>query len=172
MGRSSSRWKVESKSDPRFNIEGRGENVHALELPPAARSAIQVRASELGIDPPEDLEYVREKETSPPPPPPGVTYVANPAQFLIESGLLFELNRRVLHPLGLALEVIQPEEPGGESASIKVWDCRRDPEGVIFSDEGFVAGLTKFTDYMNSQGTRQLVSRRACLGYRIQGEIE
>jgi hypothetical protein len=172
MGRTtSSKWKIESKTDPRFNLEGRGET-HALELPPAARSGITLLAEELGVDPPEDLEYVREKESVPPTPPDGVAYVANPSTFLVESGLLFELNRRVLHPLGLAIEITLPEEPGNESGEIRLWDCRKDPEGIIFSDAGFADGLAKFTQYMNSQGTRQLVSRRACIGFRVQGEID
>lgn len=174
MAQINSRWKVVSKTDPRFNLEGRGDDIHALELPPDARSGIKILAQELGVDPPEDLEYVREKVSEPPPPPPGVTYMTNPAEFLVESGLLFELNRRILHPLGLALAVRLADEPGADTDSTvaMIWDNRSDPEGIVFADETFAEGLTKLAKYMKNTGTHQLVTRRACLGYRIQGEVD
>jgi hypothetical protein len=82
------------------------------------------------------------------------------------------LNRRVLHPRGIAIEVTVPEEPGSETTAVRIWDCRHDPEGILFSEQGFVDGLAKFTQYMNNLGVRTLVARRACLGYRIQGEMD
>ena len=48
-----------------------------------------------------------------------------------EKGYLQEVNRRFLHPLGLALEVIIDEADG----SVKlggIWDSRDDPEGIVF----------------------------------------
>jgi hypothetical protein len=50
-----------------------------------------------------------------------------------ELGFLQEVNRQFLHPLGLALEVIQ-EIDGSETLG-GVWDYRDDPEGMIFSDD-------------------------------------
>jgi hypothetical protein len=53
-----------------------------------------------------------------------------PAEF-IERGYLHEINRLLLHPLGLALQV---EQQGTTDAFTgKIWDCREDPEGVYFS---------------------------------------
>lgn len=52
-----------------------------------------------------------------------------------ELGYLQELNRRFLHPLGLALEVVT-EEDGSEHFG-EVWDARDDPEGFLF-DEGLI----------------------------------
>lgn len=46
-------------------------------------------------------------------------------------GLLQELNRRFLHPLGLAMEVIVEED--GSAQFGEVWDYRDDPEGMGFS---------------------------------------
>lgn len=48
-----------------------------------------------------------------------------------ELGLVQEINRRFLHPLGLALEVIIDEQTGEESI-LRVWDDRDNPEGFIF----------------------------------------
>lgn len=54
----------------------------------------------------------------------------NAAEFR-ELGLLQEVNRRFLHPLGLALEVVV--EGDGETHFGGVWDYRDDPEGIIFA---------------------------------------
>jgi hypothetical protein len=64
-----------------------------------------------------------------------------------EKGYLFELNRRFLHPLGMALEVIISDETGKESLG-GIWDYRDDPEGIIFVnlDEAEVAQRAKFID--------------------------
>lgn len=52
-----------------------------------------------------------------------------------EMGLLAELNREFLHPLGLALEVAI-EDDGTERLG-GIWDCRDDPEGVLYSKDHF-----------------------------------
>ena len=95
----------------------------------------------------------------------------SPVDFLKSSGLLFEVNRRVLHPLGLALEVL-PEEPGEDAARFRLWDCRRDPSGAIFTDDEFLDGLALLTEYMNATGARRLLARQTCLGFRVQGELD
>ena len=50
-----------------------------------------------------------------------------------ELGLLQEVNRRVLHPLGLALEVVIDKDTGEESFG-DIWDCRDDPEGMVYDE--------------------------------------
>lgn len=50
-------------------------------------------------------------------------------EHFIEDGYLHEVNRLVLHPLGLALEV-NPED-----GALAVWDCREDPEGVYYGPD-------------------------------------
>lgn len=52
-----------------------------------------------------------------------------------EMGLLAEINRAFLHPLGLALEVAI-EDDGTEKLG-GIWDCRNDPEGVRYSSAYF-----------------------------------
>ena len=46
-------------------------------------------------------------------------------------GYLQELNRRFLHPLGLALEVIVDKADGSEMLG-GIWDYRKDAEGIYF----------------------------------------
>ena len=53
-----------------------------------------------------------------------------------EMGLLAELNRVFLHPLGLALEIIIDDETGKEKLG-GIWDCRDDPEGMLYGKEYF-----------------------------------
>lgn len=55
-----------------------------------------------------------------------------------EMGLLAELNRSFLHPIGLALEVVIDDKTGAESLG-GIWDYRNDPEGMLYSKEYFPA---------------------------------
>jgi len=48
-----------------------------------------------------------------------------------EKGYLQELNRRFLHPLGMALEIKQ-EDDGTETLG-GIWDYREDEEGIYFN---------------------------------------
>jgi hypothetical protein len=52
-----------------------------------------------------------------------------------ELGFLQEANRQFFHPHGLALE-IRVSEDGSESLG-GIWDCREDPEGVVFGNGGY-----------------------------------
>lgn len=49
-------------------------------------------------------------------------------------GLISEINRQILHPLGLALAVVA-EADGTVSGFGEIWDYRADPEGLIFGDD-------------------------------------
>ena len=51
-----------------------------------------------------------------------------------ELGFIHEINRRLLHPCGLALEVIIDLETGEERLG-GVWDYRDDPEGMRFGED-------------------------------------
>lgn len=79
-------------------------------------------------------------------------------------GFIQEINRLVLHPCGLALEVIIDEDDGSEKLG-GVWDYRDDPEGMAFADymiapskARLVAGLI--------ESKREV--REIELGYHIQ----
>jgi hypothetical protein len=165
----SGRWRVESKTDPRFNLEGHGEvDLYPLRIPTDASEGIQHVSEELRAEPPEDLEFsfTRDPSTRPPPPPP---FVDDPAGYLVDTGLLFELNRRVLHPLGLALEVV-PQE--GDHALFQLEDYREEPHGLVHSDAEFADGLSRFMKFMDETGTKKLLARRACRGFLVQGDTD
>lgn len=87
-------------------------------------------------------------------------------KFLRDSGLLFEINRRVLHPLGLALEVFIEDD--GTEVIKSLWDCRHDPEGILYAEDLLPLGAGKITRYMSEQGIEALNKRFNTLGYVIQ----
>jgi hypothetical protein len=115
-----------------------------------------------------------------------VKYINDPSQFLIDSGLLYEINRKVMHPLGMAIAVTLPDEiptaiptslMGALAASapvdephglIQIWDNRDDLEGIYFVPEAVDAGEIKLAKTISAAKPR-LETRRKALGYVIQG---
>ena len=58
------------------------------------------------------------------------------AQLLLDSGLLGELNRLVLHPRGLALAVqVDERDPGRALGFSGMVDYRESPPGIWLTDE-------------------------------------
>ena len=83
-----------------------------------------------------------------------------------ELGYLQELNRLFLHPLGLALEVV--EEDDGTECLGGIWDYRTDPEGIIFNDDWDAEEVNRKASYVAQQLSKKIDSRRKVLGYVIQ----
>ena len=81
-----------------------------------------------------------------------------------ETGYLQELNRRFLHPLGLALEVLVAED--GTERLGGVWDYREDLEGIYFAGE--YADLDDKAAAIDQQWQEREPARRAKLGYMVQ----
>lgn len=83
-----------------------------------------------------------------------------------EFGYLQELNRRFLHPLGLALAVNVPDEgEEGEETLAYIWDYRDDPEGILFGDDQL--DLDKVRRVSEAEAER-LPVRVAEVGFWIQ----
>ena len=76
-----------------------------------------------------------------------------------ELGFLQEVNRRFLHPLGLALEVVL--EPDGTEHLGGVWDYRDDPEGMIFVAQDIKEVLRKAGN-VRLERRRHTAARRPC----------
>ena len=86
----------------------------------------------------------------------------------MEKGLIFEINRKVLHPLGLALEIEIDDD--GKVVIGSIWDCRSDPEGVLFSPDAWQSGKEKIDKYMEDHGEQSLKTRQGILGFIEQKE--
>ncbi len=78
------------------------------------------------------------------------------ASYLLDSGLLFEINRQFLHQLGLGLTV-RDDGRGGRVIGIK--DERADPGSLVFGREALEEGRRKFVRFLRSYGSSQMAKR-------------
>lgn len=81
-------------------------------------------------------------------------------QELRDSGVLLEINRQLLHPLGLAMEV---DYPAGDR--IRVQDHRDDPEGVYMQID---AEAVARGEQVDDEWDRRQPERVARLGFMVQ----
>lgn len=61
----------------------------------------------------------------------GIVYM--PVRDFIDLGYLQEVNRRLLHPAGLAMALHAPSDELTNQTVLQIWDCRSDPEGMLFA---------------------------------------
>jgi len=96
--------------------------------------------------------------------------IKNTPEFLLETGLLFEINRKILHPFGLALEIVIDDDTKKITFG-PIWDYRDDPEGIIFEEDSFNVGREKINKFMSDFGDERLKTRFELLGYTIQEDV-
>ncbi len=82
-------------------------------------------------------------------------------------GLLQELNRQFLHPLGLALSIRIDKETGKEYLD-SIWDYRNDPEGVLYDVSVIDAEFTARAKIVEKIQRKKAKKRLKLLGYVIQ----
>ena len=73
-----------------------------------------------------------------------------PVHFLMDNGILFEINRQVLHPLGLEMHLEAGEE--GEACRIVLEDNRSVPQPIYFTSDEFEKGRSRYEAYMDAHG--------------------
>lgn len=87
-----------------------------------------------------------------------------------EKGYLQELNRRFLHPLGMALEIIVEEN--GEEKLGGIWDYRDDEEGIYYdlvnSDEERIEKFTKNEQFVFDEMMKRSEKRTEMFGSNIE----
>jgi hypothetical protein len=87
-----------------------------------------------------------------------------------ENGYLQELNRRFLHPLGLALEIIQDED--GTEKLGGIWDYRNDEEGIYYdlanSDEERINNFIKNEQFVFDEMMKRSEKRTEMFGSNIE----
>jgi hypothetical protein len=90
------------------------------------------------------------------------------ANYLLENGLLFEINRRVLHPFGLAMSLVCDDvtkEPTGEFGIVRTDDL----EGICFDAETYKGAQAKFMHFMQHEGgAARMAHRITHLGFVVQ----
>ena len=85
----------------------------------------------------------------------------------LKLGYLQEVNRRFLHPLGLALSVeVETDENGSMTAVAfgEIWDERDDLEGIVYRG----SDLRPKAEAIDAEWARRQPPREARLGYMVQ----
>lgn len=85
-------------------------------------------------------------------------------EFLLESGLLFEMNRTFLHPLGISL-VLQ-----NDTLSLK--DSKTEPDKLVFDRATMIRGQERISKFMQSFGFAQMDKRAKKLGWAVQPKVD
>ena len=93
-------------------------------------------------------------------------------KFLVEKGFLFEINRKVLHPLGMELVVDVDYENRKWLRVDRLEYVEHDPEGILYDDETFRANQKVYQRYLDEEGQAKLDARKEKLGFIVQGESD
>lgn len=86
------------------------------------------------------------------------------AQFLDQLGLVFEINRRILHPLGFSL-VVREGPMGKYFEPIHVTE---DPRGFVYDPESFKVGEARYQKFLDEAGLDRIEKRVEILGFTEQ----
>lgn len=93
------------------------------------------------------------------------------AKFLLDTGLLFEINWKILHPFGLSL-VVSEDTASGKIDLVGI-SKTNDPIGWTFSDSDFLTGLHKLKRFvLKRDNIERLSARKISLGSTIQNESD
>ena len=95
----------------------------------------------------------------------------NFVKFMVDNGLIFEINRRVLHPLGLAM-IADIDRNNRKQLSIAALEETDDEEGFLYDGESFNVGRDKYQKFLDKKGGQErLDARKAKYGF-IEQETE
>ena len=76
---------------------------------------------------------------------------------LLDNGLIFEINRAFLHPLGYSLSY--KPSTGSDDQETLILQKTNDAEGVLYDEKNFMVGASKFSLFMRNVG-EGLINRR------------
>jgi hypothetical protein len=85
--------------------------------------------------------------------------------FFLQSGLLFEINRSILHLVGLALTIKKDEN---NKLAFTIRDCRKNPEACVFDKETYKKATKRLKKFMVEFGHKQMQKRSKRLGWSCQ----
>lgn len=92
--------------------------------------------------------------------------IANPADYMLKSGILFEWNRTMLHPIGLGLAV-RPCDHDPSKMEFALYDYTDNPV-VTFDPATFNRGQAKWREYWTKEGIAVNKLRKRRLGINSQ----
>lgn len=85
-------------------------------------------------------------------------------RFMLDNGLVFEINRKVLHPLGLAM-VVDVDFKNRKKLAITALAQTDDPEGFVYDHESFEVGKDNYEKFLLKEGQDRLDARQAKYGF-------
>jgi len=85
-------------------------------------------------------------------------------RFLVDNGLVFEINRKVLHPLGLAM-IVDVDPKNRRQLAVTALVETKDDEGFVYDEEAFAVGKDKYEKFLEKAGQERLDSRKAKYGF-------
>lgn len=88
-----------------------------------------------------------------------------PLRTLLDEGLLFEINRQVLHPFGLALAMEWDDKEAGGEPDRVVLLRTDDRDGMTFTTDALLEGEEKLHAFLEKEGNSRLAGRRMLLGF-------
>jgi hypothetical protein len=95
-----------------------------------------------------------------------------PIRRLETDGLLFEINRTVLHPLGLALAMVwDGDDTSVEPDRVELLQTD-DKDGIVFASDAFLDGERKLAEFMAREGDDVHRTRRAVLRFLVQDSAD
>jgi hypothetical protein len=90
-----------------------------------------------------------------------------PTTRLVDDGLIFEINRQVLHPMGLALAVVKDPSNQASPETVVLVESD-DEEGILFDEAGFTSGAAKFAAFFRKVGENRVARRIRAVGFARQ----
>lgn len=94
--------------------------------------------------------------------------IDTPEKFLEESGLLFHINRAILHPMGLSLMLAVQESPLGERTTVLHLYETDNTLGFVVSEDDLPKQKQVYEEFLAERKER-ILTRGKKLGYIIQG---
>jgi len=92
-------------------------------------------------------------------------------KFMVDNGLIFEINRRVLHPLGMAM-VVDIDRNNKRNLAITALFETEEQEGFLYDEEGYNVGKDKYQKFLDKSGQERLDYRLAKYGFIEQNEAK
>ena len=94
--------------------------------------------------------------------------VSDFTRFLLDNGILFEINRKVLHPLGLVMVTDVDYEDDKKVIITGLYSADDDLEGIVFDPETIEEGRKRYQEFLGQDGQTRLDVREKRLGFVIQ----
>lgn len=92
-------------------------------------------------------------------------------KFMVDNGLIFEINRKVLHPLGLAM-IVDVDRNNKRKLAITALVVTEDQDGFLYDEEGYNVGMEKLQKFLNKEGQARLDARLAKYGFVEQDKAK